>query len=55
MDREKLIARLNGVFQTYPSHAAYLGDEKSIRDFKADVLDGNRALSSLIDEIAHEL
>jgi len=55
MDKQKLMARLNVVLQMYPSHQCYLGDKKTIRDFKLDVRDGNRALSTLIDDLAHEV
>lgn len=55
MDKEELMARLKIVFQTYPSHITYLVDEKTILDFKLDVQDGNKALSTLIDDLAHEV
>ena len=55
MDKQKLMARLRVVFQTYPSHQVYFSDEKSIKDFKLDVQDGNKALSTLIDDLAHEV
>ena len=55
MDKEELMAKLRIVFQTYPSHQVYLSDEKSIKDFKLDVQDGNKTLSILIDDLAHEV
>ncbi len=55
MDKQELITRLKVIFQTYPSHQCYLGDEKTIQDFKRDVQDGNKALSTLLDDLAHEL
>ncbi|KKL68698.1 hypothetical protein LCGC14_2122440 [marine sediment metagenome] len=55
MDKQKLMSRLNIVFQTYPSSNAYLNNEATIRDYKLDVRDGNKALMTLIDELAHEM
>lgn len=55
MDKQKLMARLNLIFQKYPSSHAYLNNEATIRDYKLDVRDGNKALSDLIDELAHEM
>ncbi len=55
MDKQKLMTRLNRIFQTYPSHSVYLSDEATIRDYKLDVRDGSKALTNLIDELAHEV
>ena len=55
MDKQELMARLNTIFQKYPTSNAYLNDEATIRDYKLDVRDGNKALMDLIDELSHEM
>ena len=51
MNDDKLIQRLERIFQVYPSGNIILQNEQEINDFKKDVIDGNQYLSQLIKEL----
>lgn len=55
INKQELIARLDIIFQTYPSNLTNLTDEKTVEDFRADVQDGNVALSDLISNLRTEV